>query len=940
MTFIILHLVANMTYADIVFNTRDSVLLKDDPALIAGKLKNGLKYYIRPTDVTVSSGIEITLVINAGYLKERPEQLHAAHIVEHIAFSSTERFNYIPDTLRKFGLKPGRDFGARTGFSSTNYNISLPSKSTAAFKKSLEIMRDRAYNALLDSATIERERYTVLNELGKPTGSKDILTKSIVPDPMFETDLSKLISSVRTVRHDAIVNFYKTWYRPENQAIIVVGNLNADSTRALIENIFGVVHPSKTPLRIKKHRTVIAKPGRWIFDSSAKSDNLVFKFIYRKPSFHLNSQAEIKKALVLELINDLLEKRFIEYARKKNLENLQASLQYTNRAFLHDADIDAIQFVVELDSVSTRENLNKQLESLFLLQEQIRRHGFTDEEIENTKTRFKDSGRVDLTNPTPVQFLGLYERHFLHGDPLLSPEFTMLLRSKLLKEVTSADISQELNSFFNIKPDIFIRIAHSYQSIIPAETDLRNILMKARQGAVRPYSRGVDGPQTFFAAELLDSIRRAKNNYSKKNIANIDISILNFNNGANVVFKRLAKGGASTNKIVLESFRRQRPMTDRDFIINQRVAAVIVSQSGFGGLTKKQIDDILRGAEIEVYPFSNSQYMGIKGECKKEDFERMLQLVYGYTQLPNFDDSIAVALTRNWHPNTTQKTSIYDSLNLLYQNKKEELSTDELTQIQKTSHTQLTETYLADFKNVAGTTFVITCPFDFAAMEPLVAQYIGSMSGHRSIQEDIRHRVPSAPSQYIAHELSGSHAFEIFSNTRSGETKVTIFVYSRPDTSTLGYIENEVVKNLLRERLFDRLRSKMAATYGVSVLGMNLSDECHRLAISFESISTDPEDMVSAVWNEIDALQTHSIPPDEVENNVAQFINSFREQNSHPVWQSYIRKQLLNGDDLEARLKIPEIAKTIDATMIKASVNRIFQRNYLKRIDIRKPLAP
>ena len=130
-----------------------------DPAIRTGKLPNGFTYYIRK-NTEPKNRVQLYLVNKVGSVLEENDQRGLAHFMEHMSFNGTTHYpkNELVHYLQKSGVRFGADLNAYTSFDETVYQLPIPSDSPAILTNGLQIMRDWAANALLETKEINDER--------------------------------------------------------------------------------------------------------------------------------------------------------------------------------------------------------------------------------------------------------------------------------------------------------------------------------------------------------------------------------------------------------------------------------------------------------------------------------------------------------------------------------------------------------------------------------------------------------------------------------------------------------------------------------------------------------------------------------------------------------------------------------------------------------------
>ncbi|HVU84542.1 MAG TPA: pitrilysin family protein, partial [Puia sp.] len=225
-----------------------------DPAIRTGKLANGFTYYIRK-NTEPAKRVQLYLVNKVGSVLENENQRGLAHFMEHMSFNGTQHFpkNDLVHYLQKSGVRFGADLNAYTSFDETVYQLPMPTDDPVLLKNGLQIMRDWAANATLDPKEINDERGVVLEEKRLGKGAQERMRRKTLPVLLNHSRYAERIpigtdSVLKYFQRPTILDFYKTWYRPDLQALIVVGDINVDSMERRIKQLFGDL---KNPVKEK-----------------------------------------------------------------------------------------------------------------------------------------------------------------------------------------------------------------------------------------------------------------------------------------------------------------------------------------------------------------------------------------------------------------------------------------------------------------------------------------------------------------------------------------------------------------------------------------------------------------------------------------------------------------------------------------------------------------
>lgn len=223
--------------------------LKPDPAAIWGRLPNGLHYVVLPNKEPRSRA-SLRLVVGSGSLYETAAQRGLAHFLEHMAFNGST--HYAPGTLVEFFQRMGMSFGgdtnAYTSFDSTVYMLELPNTQTATLAEGFQVFADYAGGLLLETKEIDKERGIILAEK-RTRDSVEYRTsvaeyEFLLGDSLFPKRMPiGLAEIIEKSPRAPFVDFYNAWYRPDNLAVVAVGDFDPATVETQIQQVF-------SPLRV------------------------------------------------------------------------------------------------------------------------------------------------------------------------------------------------------------------------------------------------------------------------------------------------------------------------------------------------------------------------------------------------------------------------------------------------------------------------------------------------------------------------------------------------------------------------------------------------------------------------------------------------------------------------------------------------------------------
>lgn len=296
--------------------SQDAQPLLLDPEVRMGKLPNGFTYYIRKNK-TPEKRVTMYLANKVGSILETDQQRGIAHFVEHMNFNGTKHFpkKELSNYLEKSGVRFGADINANTGFDETVYQLPLPSDNPELLANGLQIMRDWAQDANMEAEDVERERHVILEEKRFRQGITQRLQEKSVP---FYTNNSRygLRLPIGTeevllkVTPEQIRSFYKTWYRPDLQAILVVGDIDVHQMEKKIKAKFSDLHNPEKEKERPVYRVSLTGKNQYMQFLDPEFTGISIEIIKKQLADTILTTADYRANLKNKLLAELVSIRF------------------------------------------------------------------------------------------------------------------------------------------------------------------------------------------------------------------------------------------------------------------------------------------------------------------------------------------------------------------------------------------------------------------------------------------------------------------------------------------------------------------------------------------------------------------------------------------------------------------------------------------------------
>ncbi len=215
-----------------------------DPDYRFGRLDNGLRYIVRPNATPAGQGM-VWMWFHGGSLFENEDERGYAHFVEHMAFNGSTN---VPEgemvrLLEREGLAFGADTNASTGFDQTIYKLNLPRNDPVLLDTALMLMRETASELTFDPEAVEREKGVVLSErrVGDTYAYRNTVDNFEFLFPGARLPARLPIGTAQALQAASADQLREVWqriYRPQNAALIVVGEFDPAAVEAAIRKHF------------------------------------------------------------------------------------------------------------------------------------------------------------------------------------------------------------------------------------------------------------------------------------------------------------------------------------------------------------------------------------------------------------------------------------------------------------------------------------------------------------------------------------------------------------------------------------------------------------------------------------------------------------------------------------------------------------------------------
>lgn len=927
--------------------------MSPDPAIRTGKLDNGLTYYIRKNGKP-EKRIEMRLVVNAGSILENNDQKGLAHFMEHMNFNGTRNFpkNDLIDFLQKTGVKFGADINAYTSFDETVYMLQLPTDDSSLVSTGYQVLVDWAHYALLDGKEIDKERGIIEEEWRMGLGAQDRMMKKFLPVIFKDSRYAERlpigsIDVIRNFQHETLRNFYRDWYRPDLQAVIVVGDLDPDVAEAKIKSAFGgLANPAAPRTRENYDLPDNDEPLIAITTDKEATSNFLLVF-YKHPVTPDKTLADFLDQTMAELYTGMLNNRLNEISLKPDAPFVFAQSDYGQ--FLARSK-DAFM----INAMPKENQIGKTLEIILAENERVKRFGFTATEFERQReelmTRYEKASREADKTESSV-FCGQYVNHYLIGDAVPGAARMFKYLKNILPEITLEMVNGLAARWVTDRNLGLVVMAPEKEGVIvPGESEIMAIIGQSKNQTLSAY---VD---RFREEPLLDEALMAVPIGVTRENKELGFTEMTLANGVKVVLKPTE---FKNDEILMTAYSPggHSLVPDEDFM-SVNYAGQVIGMSGIGNFDKVELEKKLKGKTIRLSPFITDIKEGLRGSTNPKDLETLMQMAYMYVRQPRMDTTAFQAFISQMENQlkflkSSPVMSFYDTLfKSAYPGYKRMVIFPTPEDLANINHEKLFRYYTERFDDASDFIFIFTGNFSLDSVAIVDTVAMQSDTGLRFIPVSVKKAAPiiDLAQRYLGN-LPSTGRNENWKNLSPvmapGITRVTIrkgsdpqgmvgMVMSEPidwDESTVLHFA--MLKEIISIKLIEVIREQLSGVYSPQVMlnAEKYPTAEYNLIVMFGCSPKRAEKLSKTVLAEITKLKKKG--PTEADLQKARealLRNRETDLQKNDFWLGKIESIYFNGDDPSSILTFNDKVNTVGINDLKNTAARYFNTDHYVRV--------
>ena len=869
-----------------------------DSQVRTGRLPNGLTYYIRHNE-TPKGQADFYIAQKVGSILENDDQRGLAHFLEHMCFNGTESFpgNNIVQWLETVGVKFGQNLNAYTSIDETVYNISnVPTARESVQDSCLIILHDWADGLLLDPKEIDKERGVIHEEWRSRNVGQQRILEQVLPTmyPNSKYGYRLPIGTMEVVDNfppQALRDYYETWYRPDQQGIIVVGDIDVDRIEGKIKELFS---PIKMPENAKErvYEPVPDTPGTiFAIGADPEQQYSIFQIYFKNevlPKEMRNTMVYMVQDYVTSMIDAMLTARYNEMTSDPEVPFATAFAGYGN--YLVASTEDALS----IGGVAKGGDILPAFKSVYRELLRAVRGGFTVSEYDRARSEYLSRLEKAYNNREKVeneQYSREISRHFIDNVPMPGIEFEYNTMNMIAGQIPVDMINMTMKEM--VKDDnrvVLVMLPEKEGIIIPTEAQLSDAMAQVDGENIEAFVDEVK------AEPLIEKLPAPGKIVSETPVEKWGATKLTLSNGATVIVK---KTDFKADEILFDA----QALGGTSVFPDSYASSLIFfpqaqSSGGLGSYTSKDMQKYLQGKQVSVGMGFSDYTRDISGSTTPKDLPTMMELLYmNFTNFTITEDEFLSAQKQMegiLHNQETNPQYIFsrDLSKALYTNPRRQALSVET--IKGATREQTLEIASKMTANAADYTFFFVGNIDMDTFRPLVEQYIATLPS------DVANAVKAPKFDASLSIAPGDKEIAFKTAMQTPQTFVAILDYGKINFTPESRAAASVAGQILSNRLLETVREDMGAVYSIWASG-SMSRVAMSNNTTIQSVFPMKPEMRQEVLDFI-AKEFKKMETDVTEEELAKVVefsikNVIEAQEQNDSWLNAMAGEALNGVD-------------------------------------------
>ena len=728
-----------------------------DPAVRIGKLDNGLTYYIRHNDYPEHVA-NFYIAQRVGSINEEESQRGLAHFLEHMAFNGSEHFkgNGIIEFCRSLGVEFGSDLNAYTSIDQTVYRVcNVPTKRATALDSCLLILKDWSNGLALEPEEIDKERDVVHNEWRLGEGPSQRMLQRALPKTYPGSKYGErlpigLMSVIDSFKPQTLRAYYQKWYRPDNQAIIVVGDVDVNHMEDKIKELFAGIKVDPNAPKVVPEAVPDNKEAIYVYEKDKEMQManvwVMMKHEATKPE-EKASMAYLVQDYAVSVISQMINQRLSEMTQDAACPFFQGFADDANYLLSRTKDC------FELIGIPKEGKEMETLQVLYREAKRAREFGFTATEYERAKADYLSSLEKQYTNRDKRkndEFGNAYRDHYLNNEPIPPLDVLYQTMQQIAPNIPVQAINQMLPQLITPTDSnlvVMIMAQDKEGKVHPTEKDMIAAVAAARAEKLEAYVDNVKDEPLLDVA----TIKKGKITKETEN-KTFGYKELTLSNGATVILK---KTDFKDDEVQMQAFAKGgKSLYGEADYTNLKVFDTAIGMSGLGNFSSTELQKALAGKNVNADLSLANTRQYLTAHSTPKDIETMFQMSYLYFTNVKKDDkqfqNLMTQLDMALKNKSLSPDAVFsDSVAATTYGHNPRFNNIDVKDLKDINYDRILEIAKERFQNAAQFTFVISGNFDEQTIRPLIEQYIASLPATKAKPEQFKEVITFAKGEVV-----------------------------------------------------------------------------------------------------------------------------------------------------------------------------------------------
>lgn len=862
-----------------------------DPNVRYGRLDNGLTYYIAHNELPEHRA-EFYIAQRVGSVLEEENQRGLAHFLEHMAFNGLKNFpgKSMLEYLQKHGVKFGTNVNAYTSIDETVYNISGvptdPTEHPNIVDSCLLILHDWSGYISLEDEEIDNERGVIHEEWrARNSASQRMIERDLLPKLMPGSRYScrmpiGLMSVVDSFKYEELRDYYHKWYRPDLQAIFVVGDIDVDQVEQKVRTLWQDIQtPANAAERVYHQVPDHAEPYVCVSTDPEFPANQA-AICFKRPQLPAPLQLSVvgyANNIAQRIIASVINQRLSEIAMKSDAPFQGAGTDFGK--FLLANTADAFEVNVNVKPGKVREGVM----AAMAVVKSVCEHGVTYAEVERVIANMK-SGMENAYNERDKRkngsIISEIKRHFLNNEPMpgIEMEWTMLF-PQMEQALTVEALNQKCKTLITDQNAcVYFMGQQKEGNEVPTEEELLNIYRESVAQPVEAYA------EEAVAKQLVEKLPKP-GKVKKVSEGPLGSTIWTLSNGVKVVWKQtdFATDAISLTAISMGGYQVYKD----EKRINRETVGIFYDLGGVGQFNPTNLRKALAGKNAGASTSVSETDESVYGSCAPKDIRTMFELVYLRFTAPRQDkevfESTFARIEQNLKNNLgTPSKVISDSSAYTFYKGQPDMRPLELDELKDLDYDRVFQLGKERFANAADFTFFMIGNIDEDSLRTMCCQYLATLPANKKFEK-------FQPGNLVT-PGTRENRFDVPMEQPKTTVRNQFTLFYQPwnlkDELTL-----DMLGQVLRMVFTETIREQEGGVYSPSAgAGFNAAEGCMILSYSFDTGADKCAHIEEVAYQETVKLsQSGGVREDALQKVRDYMVKKYQDnQRENNYWQSCI----------------------------------------------------